>query len=198
MSASHAPIEAEAQHRSSETIAAANILQSERYARLDTWSKEFVVAIAEQRNVFVDMMNAQLDELNELHVVTRTAMVDEHGQTRSMFVAELKTTAETNAAEHEKTRVELRDSVVLEATVLRKEMETLRIDIQHLIEEAMRLRERKSSWSRHREISQLSNALNAGWYAKDIRLSELMASEIKIFRPQNNADYHRQRSQLAR
>lgn len=117
---------------------------------MDTWTKEFVTAIAQQRNVFVNPMNAQLDELKEMHVFIQTATVDEQGQIRNIFVAELKTNAEINAADHHKTRVELRDSVILEAAVLRQEMETLRTDTQYLIEEAMRLPARKDIALEHR------------------------------------------------
>jgi hypothetical protein len=184
VSSVYAPSEVEAERRSSETIAATNILQSEQCASMDTWTKEFAVAIAEQRNVFVEILNAQFDELKEIHVVTRTAMVDEHGKTRSVFVAQLKANAKTNVAEHNQTRVELRDSFILEATMLRKEIDILRLDILDVISEAMRHPQRYArypdtssrAWPHGHDMSQRSKYLNAAVYAKDIKLSELMAS----------------------
>lgn len=128
-------------------------------------------------------MKAQLDELKDLHVVTQSSIVDEHGRSRSIFVAQLKANAENNAAEHQQTRVELRDSVILEATILRKEMEVLRVKIQELIQDTMRYPARKAWYSDtlYEKMSLRSKAFNAAWYAKDIRLSELMVSGSQVY-----------------
>ena len=168
---------------SSGSITATNLLQSEQYATLDARTKDFAVAVAEQRNVFVDTMKAQLDELKDLHMVTQTSIVDEHGQSRSIFTAQLKANAEINAAEHQQTRVELRDSVILEATILRKEMEVLRVKIQELIQDTIRYPARKAWYSDtlYEKMSLRSKAFNAAWYAKDIRLSELMVRGSQVY-----------------
>ena len=138
---------------------------------LDAQTKNFTSAIAEQRNIFEETTKMQLDDIEELHQVTRTTIKDSNGQLQSVFLAASKENAEAHVAEHQETRRQLNDSIVLEAATLKSEIKNMG-EIINEIRASM-----QQQTYRDTSAQMDANALSTAISAKDIRLSELVASD---------------------
>ena len=133
-------------------------MQSKNYAVLDVRTKDFMVLLAEQREVFDQTMEVHLRELQNLYTHTQNTIQDEHRETRNALTVESGAIVGANVTEHEETRLQIKSSFEGTDALLSQKLEKLRIDIQHMSEELMHMARPQAA----------PDALNEGSKALDV------------------------------